>query len=324
MGKKLSIFISIGEASLKEFHISSSQFRYVCMASGLVALLFCAFLLDYLFSFSSHRNYQKYQAENQQLRSQLVSMRTSMEQLDTRLSQITDFSQKIKVITGVEQADVSFLAVGPLTHSSFPDVSAMLPSRPAKYTPKNSVQKRQTASSHSSVLPPLSGDSLQIYMDRLDRKSQLVHQDITSLMGQVYERKDIIAATPSIIPAKGWVSSRFGYRQYPFTGEVSLHEGMDIASMPGTPVYSPANGVVMFAGYKEGYGKVIVIDHGYELSTLYGHLSDITVLKGQRVDRKAVIGAIGSTGNSSGPHLHYEVRISNVPVDPSNYILNTM
>ena len=100
-----------------------------------------------------------------------------------------------------------------------------------------------------------------------------------------------------------------------------MHEGMDIAAFPGTPVYAPADGVVVFAGYRQGYGKVIVIDHGYELSTLYGHLSDIMVSRWQKVERKQVIGAVGNTGNSSGAHLHYEVRISKVPVDPANYIL---
>ena len=100
---------------------------------------------------------------------------------------------------------------------------------------------------------------------------------------QLYEKRDIINSTPGLVPVKGgWVSSHFGYRTYPFTGEVALHEGIDIAAAYGSPVYAPAQGVVIFAGYKPGYGKVIILDHGYDLLTLYGHLSDIMVTPHQK------------------------------------------
>jgi murein DD-endopeptidase MepM/ murein hydrolase activator NlpD len=100
-----------------------------------------------------------------------------------------------------------------------------------------------------------------------------------------------------------------------------LHQGLDIAGAPGTPVYAPADGIVSFAGYDVGYGKLLSIDHGYGVVTRYGHNSQLFVVVGQKVKRGDVVSAIGSTGKSTGTHLHYEVRVNGLPVDPSNYIL---
>jgi murein DD-endopeptidase MepM/ murein hydrolase activator NlpD len=101
-----------------------------------------------------------------------------------------------------------------------------------------------------------------------------------------------------------------------------MHYGLDLAASPGTPVYAPADGVVTYASYDESYGKLVTIDHGYGVMTRFGHNSQIFVHVGQTVSRWDIITAVGSTGRSTGPHLHYEVRINNVPVDPSNYILD--
>ncbi len=101
-----------------------------------------------------------------------------------------------------------------------------------------------------------------------------------------------------------------------------MHAGLDVAASPGSPVYAPADGVVSFVGYDEGYGKLISIDHGYGVNTRFGHNSQIYVQVGQRVSRWDVIGAVGSTGRSTGPHLHYEVRINGTAVNPANFILD--
>ena len=312
--KSLSVFISLNGAKgfFKEWHIPFSQLRMGLIGFALIGLMLVGFALDYVFSFSL----PKYQQENQVLKQRLSVVLEDMEQLNARLNQIDDFSQKIKVIAGLERGEISPVAIGPLSSANFPSLNQKTAFSPLKT--EGPALKKPTNPS----LQPEQGDHIRVYMDRLFKKSKLVRQDITSLMGRMFEKKDILVSAPTIMPAKGWISSHFGWRQYPFTGEISLHEGMDIAGFPGSPVVAPGAGVVMFAGYKQGYGKVIVVDHGYELSTLYGHLSDIMVSKWQKVERGQVIGAIGNTGNSSGPHLHYEVRISNVPVDPANYILS--
>ena len=128
------------------------------------------------------------------------------------------------------------------------------------------------------------------------------------------------AHTPTIWPTEGWVSSGFGARRHPVTGRPDFHYGVDIAGLLGTPVAATADGTVAIAGRRGNYGLVVVIDHGYGLRTLYGHLSRILVRPGQRVGKGQVIGAVGSTGLSTGPHLHYEVHVRGRPVNPFTFL----
>jgi murein DD-endopeptidase MepM/ murein hydrolase activator NlpD len=126
---------------------------------------------------------------------------------------------------------------------------------------------------------------------------------------------------PSGWPVHGEVSSHFGWRESPYGSGTQRHTGLDIIADYGTPVSASAPGLVLFAGRDAGgYGMAVVIDHGRDVKTLYGHLSGVYVRAGQRVARGSVIGAVGSTGRSTGVHLHYEVRVANVPVDPMAYV----
>ena len=118
------------------------------------------------------------------------------------------------------------------------------------------------------------------------------------------------------------MSSTFGYRVSPFTSVKKMHEGLDIAAPRGTEVLAPADGVVTFNGVKGAYGNLLVLDHGYGLVTRFGHLSQILVQPGTRVKRGDRIALVGNTGRSTGDHLHYEVRIDGVPVNPTRYILD--
>ena len=129
------------------------------------------------------------------------------------------------------------------------------------------------------------------------------------------------AATPSIWPVAGAVTSGFGWRLSPIEGSHEWHQGIDIAAETGTPVVSAANGHVLQSGWTEGYGYIVQIDHGSGLTTVYGHNSAVTVRPGEKVRMGQVIAYAGSTGRSTGPHLHYEVRLSNTAVDPWPYLI---
>jgi murein DD-endopeptidase MepM/ murein hydrolase activator NlpD len=123
-----------------------------------------------------------------------------------------------------------------------------------------------------------------------------------------------------IRPVQGRFTSGFGYRTHPILGERRMHAGVDFAAPPGTPIVSVAPGIVIDAGYRRGYGNTVVIDHGGGVSTLYAHCSRLFVSEGQRVRQGQRIAAVGSTGLSTGPHLHFEVRINGVPVNPMPYL----
>lgn len=134
-----------------------------------------------------------------------------------------------------------------------------------------------------------------------------------------------MASAPTLWPVEGRITSGFGERTDPFnSGEGAFHRGIDISSSYGTRVIAPADGVVRFASFMNGYGRAIIIDHGQGITTLYGHLSGFGVSQGQIIHRGDTLGYVGLSGRSTGPHLHYEVRIFNTPVNPYKYLRFTV
>jgi murein DD-endopeptidase MepM/ murein hydrolase activator NlpD len=131
-------------------------------------------------------------------------------------------------------------------------------------------------------------------------------------------------AAPNLWPVEGHVTGSFGERIDPFNGEGAFHSGVDIASSVGQSVIAPADGVVIFADFLGGYGRAVVVDHGHGITTRYGHLANFAVATGQHVQRGDTIGYVGLSGRSTGPHLHYEVRINDTPVNPHKYLRLTL
>ncbi len=132
------------------------------------------------------------------------------------------------------------------------------------------------------------------------------------------------ADAPSLWPVVGPITSSFGEREDPFNGEGAFHKGIDISANMGQAIRAPADGTVLMAGPANGYGREVMIDHGRGIHTIYGHLSGFAVTAGQDVRRGEIIGYVGSEGRSTGPHLHYEVRIHDTPVNPHKYLQQTM
>lgn len=134
------------------------------------------------------------------------------------------------------------------------------------------------------------------------------------------DKRSLYASTPSAWPVQGWITSPFGNRTSPFSGIQKFHEGLDIAAQTGTPVMATADGVVIKAGFSTGYGNMVEISHGYGIKTVYAHNSRLNVKTGQHVKRSDIISYVGDTGSSTGPHLHYEVRLNGLPVNPVKYM----
>jgi murein DD-endopeptidase MepM/ murein hydrolase activator NlpD len=130
-------------------------------------------------------------------------------------------------------------------------------------------------------------------------------------------------SAPNLWPVEGPITGSFGERIDPFNGEGAFHSGVDISSNYGQPVIAPADGIVEFADFMGGYGRAIVINHGHGITTRYGHLANFAVASGQRIQRGDTIGYVGLSGRSTGPHLHYEVRINETPVNPHKYLRMT-
>lgn len=172
-------------------------------------------------------------------------------------------------------------------------------------------------------------DNGELNTTKFNKKVNSFKEDLSLLnekIEQIYfQNKDkirFVGATPSLIPVNGWITSEFGMRRHPIRRSIRMHNGIDIASPVGTPIKSPSDGIVLYSGVDRGYGKMLIIDHGYGITTLYAHASELLVKRGDRIKKGDFIAKVGSSGASTGPHLHYEVQVDGIPSNPLDYIIH--
>lgn len=328
MNKKVyTILISANVRGKTKAITISSAWLKSCVAFGcILVVIMSAASLDYVGLLLQTTENKRLKAENTQLRQQFHVVESKVENLENSLERVRSFSKKLRLITNIKDTDRTLsLAVNRR------EASLGKPGRiPASLNRKNLntdslfLQRAplDRANNEISNTQNRGYASLSIRIDNSVRNTQLTEQSVLSLYETLSERKSLINATPNIKPTRGWLTSHFGYRSDPFTGKPQMHTGLDIAAAPGTLVYAPADGVVSYVAYEPGYGKIVSIDHGFGVVTRYGHNSQTFVEVGQNIKRKDVISAVGTTGRSSGPHLHYEVRVHGIPMDPRNYILD--
>ena len=199
------------------------------------------------------------------------------------------------------------------------------------------LRQSRLARAATAPVAPGSADAAPAFTEQTYTQSldQLASLRTTALAGSVHSfnlgiAPDVltnwvsVAGAPTLWPVIGPISSSFGERQDPFNGEGAFHSGIDICANFGDPVRAAADGTVEYASMASGYGREILINHGNGIQTLYGHLSGFAVTAGQQVSRGQIIGYIGMSGRTTGPHLHYEVRIHNTPVNPHRYLQDTI
>jgi murein DD-endopeptidase MepM/ murein hydrolase activator NlpD len=237
--------------------------------------------------------------ENLTLRGQLKSVRERIEHIGSTLDRVERFDQKLRAITLLSDPQRNL---------------AMGPTEPGTGGPTTDTQFTQLTTTETP-------GALMGRLDRLSAEATRQEQSLQELQAYFQDQKSLLASTPSIWPARGWVTSDFGSRLDPYTAERVMHAGLDIAAPHGKEIFAPSDGTVVFAGLEGGYGNVIVIDHGYGIKTRYGHLAKMLVKAGDKVKRGALIAAVGNTGRSTGPHLHYEVRVNGIPQNPRKFIL---
>jgi murein DD-endopeptidase MepM/ murein hydrolase activator NlpD len=239
--------------------------------------------------------------ENLTLRGQLKSVRERIEHIGTTLDRVERFDQKLRAMTLLSDPQRN-LAMGPTE------------TEPGTAAPAMDSQFTQVAAAESAT-------ALMGRLDRLSAEATRQEQSLQELQAYFQDQKSLLASTPSVWPARGWVTSDFGSRLDPYTADRVMHAGLDIAAPHGKEVFAPSDGTVVFAGLEGGYGNVLVIDHGYGIKTRYGHLAKMLVKAGDKVKRGDRIAAVGNTGRSTGPHLHYEVRVNGIPQNPRKFIL---
>jgi murein DD-endopeptidase MepM/ murein hydrolase activator NlpD len=229
-----------------------------------------------------------YRAATEQLAGQIMALQTAMSDLGARA------------------------ALDPALQNSMDKLPAVVKSR--------AMGGPTAAAALTSMAPGLTSPEntfalLKDLLQGLESRLQTVRSDVD-------KRNQLAAATPSIWPTHGWLSSSMGNRADPLTGEKDFHPGLDISADKGDPVYSTADGKVTHAASAGNYGNLVIVEHGYGLETRYGHLSAFKVTVGQAVKRGDLLGLVGSTGRTTGPHLHYEVRANGRILNPLQLLLN--
>ncbi len=251
-----------------------------------------------------------------------LKMQKELIRLQKRLSQLENENRKLQSqIASLEQEKQELLAgaVGELKARSEVIEKLVSDLGLKRYLPKTRKNYRGGPYRSESVTPGEGGIYVPLGATQNVSEKELL-ENYENLIATVDAYLGVLSKVPIGRPCRGYISSGFGRRKDPFTGKPAFHTGIDLVSYPGTPVKSTAEGKVIYAGRHSGYGKVVVIRHGYGYSTLYGHLQKITVRAGQRVKRGQIIGYLGNTGRSTGPHLHYEVRRYGRYLNPYRYI----
>jgi murein DD-endopeptidase MepM/ murein hydrolase activator NlpD len=275
------------------------------LLGGLASLAFMVAFGGYAFvrSLEQGRRLESYRDLESRALEQKVALKrfaNEMDSLKGQIGRMRELDYKLRVITDleVEKPSPSIYGIGGSLESG------------EELTLENADQSKL------DLVTLLDKD-----LARLREMANYQEESFNNLKTYLADQKDLIERTPHRWPARGFVSSNFGPRLDPFTGLTRLHEGIDIVARHGTPVTAPADGIVTYSGVDPTLGDMVVIDHGYGLLTRYGHNDTVLVREGQRVKRGDPIATVGSSGKSTGPHLHYEIRFNDVAINPLNYLI---
>ncbi|MBI1820140.1 MAG: M23 family metallopeptidase [Nitrospirae bacterium] len=283
------------------FCVTKKTLKKIAGISSCGVLLLIFFLFQYFYLIGETWELNSLQKETVAQKLQLQMFSNRIEDLKKQMVRLKELDAKLRVIAdiGPSKVNTEFFGMGGAEAAS--PIENLIEN---KNNPSGMIKKME------QDVSLLQSASIQ---------QQVSFQELSEVMK---EHQTMWTSTPSVWPVKGWMTSGFGNRVSPFTGMVSLHKGIDIAAKPETPITAPAAGIVRYDGFDSGFGREVRIEHGYGMETVYGHLAKSAVKVGQRIKRGDIIGYVGNTGLSTGPHLHYEIHVNSVPVNPLKYIIN--
>lgn len=302
MDKENINILVFGHKTSKTRHlkIRRKTFKVVLYLFGFALLSTTFFFCDYIQVKKKVFELNRLRQETQTQKSQLHFFSSKIEDLEKQLSKLKDFDKKIRIIANLERGQEStpFMGMG-------------------GPSPSDIREKMKVEKDDKGLIQQMKMD-----IERLQSEATSRGESLSELEKLLETKKEILTHTPSIWPVLGWVTSGFGFRTNPFTGLTQMHEGIDISNRVGTMVAAPADGIISDMGSDLAHGRILVISHGFGTSSRFSHLNKVFVKVGQKVKRGDKVAEVGMTGKSTGPHLHYEVRLNGIPVNPVRYILN--
>ena len=279
-------------------HKKTFKIGLYILSFGVLCTIF--FLCDYIQVRKKTFELSQLRQQTQEQKSKIHFFASKIEDLEKQLSRLKDFDKRIRIIANLEKSQETTLFMGMGGPS-----------------PSDLREKLKAENDETGLAQQMRTD-----IERLESEASSQEQSLSELEKLLQSKKEMLVHTPSIWPVHGWVTSGFGFRTNPFTGLNQMHEGLDIANRIGTPVIAPADGIVSDTGRDSTHGNVVVISHGFGINSRFLHLSKIVVRAGQKVKRGDKIAEVGTTGISTGPHLHYEIKVNGIPVNPLRYIVN--
>lgn len=273
---------------VKQFRISLTQIYTVLFSVAVVSFLSVFAFFRYMDTTTKLSSFEQLIFSHNRLKEENLQYKERTLQLAEKLANLEIVAKNISRLTGIELDSPSTGGIGGFTGD------------------------RSGAKDRLSLKPDL--------LDNLNQKSKNLETQVLVLKDNALEQNLFLSSMPTAWPVRGYLGSAFGFRPDPVSGHREFHEGLDICAPIGTQVQAPADGVVVFAGAQRGYGYTIVISHKYGITTRYAHLSAFNIKVGQRTKKHDIIGYIGNTGRTTGPHLHFEVLIENRPVNPARFL----
>lgn len=286
-------------SEVRHFQITLNQVRIVVAFLCLLLVTTIFLTLQYFAKGRDAVTITRLKEENAYLWDRMAVLDSSVSVYQVRMASLIDMEKTLRIMAGLPDIDSDVRMVG-VGGYSYEELAGPTLSQPTG---------------------DISPDMALADVDQLLRQAKLEKQSFQEVEAAFEDHRERLVYTPTIWPTTGYISRGFGIYPDPFTGQRRHHEGLDIVNRVGTTVVTTAAGRIVQDGREGGYGWMVVIDHGYGLQTAYGHLDSIKVKRGQKVDRGQVIATLGNSGRSTGPHLHYEVRLNGSPVNPYRYIL---
>jgi murein DD-endopeptidase MepM/ murein hydrolase activator NlpD len=292
------IIVPHTKTSCRTLTFSQKALRALGAGSVILVLALTVVLVDYISMSSVRRKFSVLSEETVEQKALIAGYERSIGELRETIANLESYAKKINIMAGLKSPDV---LTAPAGLGGGPSDGELAAGGPALRSGPQAVS-------------PLASQNLS-------EKAESIERNLNSLVGYFESESLRLASTPSVLPAAGWLSSRFGHRTDPFTGTWTMHWGVDISTNVGNPIVATADGIVIKVQYDKYLGNSVTISHGNGFTTVYGHMSKFAVKAGKKVKRGEVIGYIGKTGKAAGPHVHYEVWKDGKKVDPSNYIL---
>jgi murein DD-endopeptidase MepM/ murein hydrolase activator NlpD len=302
LDKEYFNILIFGQKTSKTRHLKVHRktFKIVFYLLTFIFLSSTFFFCDYIQIKKKAFELDRLRQETEAHKSQIRFFSGRIEDLEKQLSKLKDFDKKIRIIANLEKGQESTAMLGMGGPS-----------------PSDIREKLKSEKDDNGLIRQMKTD-----VERLRSEAFSQEESLSELEKLLNDKREALVHTPSIWPATGWVTSGFGFRTDPFTGLTQMHEGLDISNRVGTPVVTPADGIISDAGTDLVHGRMLVVSHGFGMATRYSHLSKVTVRVGQKVKRGDKVAEVGMTGRTTGPHLHYEVKLNGISANPMRYILN--